>query len=49
MTLKRITIMLEDTVEYKLRNAQAKLIKKENRSVSFSKILNMALKKEVRI
>jgi len=41
--------MLESEVEQKLRNAQAKLIKNENRSVSFSQIINMAIKKEIRI
>ena len=37
---KRITILLDDDLEKKLRVVQAKLIQKTKSAVSFSKILN---------
>jgi len=38
--LRRITIMLDDGLVKKLRNKQAKLIKKSQGSVSLSKVIN---------
>ena len=40
---RRITIMLENDLEKKLRSYQAKLIKNSNKSISFSKVLNQAV------
>jgi len=41
--LRRITIMLEDDLLKKLRIKQAKLIKKNQGSVSLSKVINDSL------
>jgi len=41
--LRRITIMLEDDLLKKLRNKQAKLIKKNQGSVSLSRVINDSL------
>jgi len=41
--LRRISIMIDSEIQKKLREKQAKLIKKENRGVSFSKIINVVL------
>jgi len=41
--LTRITIMLEDELQKKLRDKQAKLIKQSNKSVSFSQVVNQTL------
>jgi len=38
--LRRITIMLDDDLLKKLRNKQAKLIKKNKGSVSLSRVIN---------
>ena len=46
--LRRITIMLDDDLLKKLREKQAKLIKQSNKNVSFSQVINMALKQSVR-
>ena len=46
---KRITIMLEDDIDKKLRLKQSKMIQKEQRSVSFSSVLNSVLKGEIKI
>ena len=40
---RRVTIMLDDDLVTKIRQKQAKLIQKENESVSFSKVLNSLL------
>jgi len=40
--------MLDDDVAEKLRILQAKMIQTESRSVSFSKIINEALKKGIK-
>lgn len=42
---KRITIMLDDDVDEKLRKIQAKRIAKTNLAYSFSKALNDQLRK----
>jgi len=45
---KRITIMLDDDLQKKLREIQAKQIKESSQSVSFSRILNEALRKKLK-
>ena len=42
---KRITIMLDDDLVKKLHEIQAKQIKASTKSVSFSRVLNMTLRK----
>ena len=44
MPSDRITIMLDKDVAKKLRFRQAELLKKSNKSVSFSQVLNDCLK-----
>jgi len=41
--LKRITIMISKPNQKKLREAQAKIIKRKRHSTSFSQVLNLAL------
>ena len=45
---KRITIMLDEELDKKIRNLQAKMIQNENKSVSFSKVINEVIKKKTR-
>jgi len=45
--LVRLTIMLDDRLMKKLRGRQAKEIKKSNKSVSLSKIMNQTLAKQL--
>ena len=40
----RITIVLDDYLVKKLRARQAKFIQKNNKSISFSKVLNLYLR-----
>ena len=42
---KRVTIMIDDDLDKKLRLRQAKLIQKNQTSVSYSKTLNDVLRK----
>ena len=42
---KRVTIMVDENLDKKLRVIQAKTIQKENRSVSYSQVLNETLRK----
>ncbi|WP_179370959.1 hypothetical protein [Nitrosopumilus ureiphilus] len=42
---KRITIMIDDDLDKKLRTRQAKTIQKEQTSCSYSQTLNEALRK----
>ena len=42
---KRITIMLDDDLVKKLHEIQAKKIKASTKSVSFSRVVNEALRK----
>ena len=42
---KRITIMLDDELEKKLRLKQAKLIQKTKNTVSFSQVINEVIQK----
>ena len=43
---KRVTIMLEEELDKKVRLLQAKLIREEAKSVSFSSVINNILAKE---
>lgn len=45
---KRITIMIDDDLDKKLRLLQAKLISKTNESVSYSQIVNDELRKQLK-
>lgn len=45
---KRITIMLDDELDKKLRLLQAKSIQSTNSSVSFSEIINETLRKSLK-
>jgi hypothetical protein len=40
---KRITVMIDEDINKKIRLLQAKMIQNENRSVSFSHVLNLVL------
>ena len=42
---KRVTIMIDDDLDKKLRSRQAKMIMQEQSSCSYSKVLNEALRK----
>ncbi len=42
---KRITIMIDEDLDKKLRLRQAKMIQQEQASYSYSKVLNDALRK----
>jgi len=44
---KRHTILLDDDVEQVLRRMQADLIRKTNKSVSFSSMINETLRKSL--
>jgi hypothetical protein len=45
---KRLSIMLERTLEEKLRNIQADMIKKSRKNISFSNVVNLVLKNGIR-
>ena len=45
---KRVTIMIDDDLDKKLRLLQAKLISKTNESVSYSQVINQELRKHVK-
>lgn len=42
---KRITIMLDDDLASKLRKTQAELIRKSDKNVSFSQVINETLRR----
>lgn len=46
---KRITIMLDDDMDKKLRMKQADLIRKTQKSISFSKVINDVLRGKVKL
>lgn len=46
---KRVTIMLADDLDVKIRQKQAKLIKSTNATVSFSSVINGVLRNEYKI
>jgi hypothetical protein len=45
---KRITIMLDDDIDKKLRLLQAKQIQSTNSSVSYSRVINETLKNKLK-
>ena len=45
---KRITVMIEDDVDKKLRTIQAKEIKNTSSSVSYSHVINQILRKKIK-
>ena len=45
---KRVTIMIDDDIDKKLRLLQSKLIAKNNESVSYSRVINDELKKQLK-
>jgi len=45
---KRITVMIDDDVDRKLRQIQAKMIQQSSESYSYSKALNDILKKSLK-
>ncbi|WP_185736583.1 hypothetical protein [Candidatus Nitrosopumilus sp. SW] len=42
---KRVTVMIDDDIDKKLRLRQAKLIQQEQASYSYSKVLNETIRK----
>ena len=42
---RRVTIMIEDSIDKKIRQFQAKMIQKENTTYSYSKSVNDLLRK----
>ena len=44
---KRVTIMMEDSTDKKIRLYQAKMMQKHNKAYSYSKAVNDILKKAV--
>ena len=45
---KRVTIMIDDDLDKKLRQIQARMIQKENKSVSYSHVINTMLKNQTK-
>ena len=45
---KRVTIMIDDDIDKKIRLIQSKLIAKTSESVSYSKVINDELKKQLK-
>jgi len=45
---KRVTIMIDDDLDKKLRQRQAKMIQQEQSSYSYSKVLNDTLRKTLK-
>jgi hypothetical protein len=45
---KRVTVVLDNDLVKKLREKQAKLIKETTKSVSFSSVVNMTLRKGIK-
>jgi len=45
---KRITIMIDDDIDKKLRLIQAKQISKTNSSVSYSSVINEVLRRHLK-
>ena len=44
---KRVTIMIDDDLDKKLRMRQAKLIQQEQSSYSYSRVLNEVIRKAI--
>lgn len=47
MGAKRATIIIDDDLDKKIRSLQAKMIQKENKSVSYSYVINLFLRKSL--
>jgi len=45
---KRVTIMMDDDLDKKLRSIQAKAIQSTTSSVSFSKVINEIIRKQLK-
>ena len=45
---KRVTIMIDEELDRKLRQMQATRIEKENASISYSKVVNDCLRKAMK-
>ena len=45
---RRVTIMIEDDLDKKLRHLQAARIEKESKSVSYSKVINDCVRKTIK-
>ena len=45
---KRVTIMIDDDLDKKLRLLQAKLISKTSESISYSQVVNDELRKQLK-
>jgi len=45
---KRVTIMMDDDLDKKLRSIQAKAIQSTTSSVSFSKVINETIRKQLK-
>jgi len=45
---RRVTIMIDDDLDKKIRQTQAKMILKENKSISYSLVVNLLLKKSLK-
>jgi hypothetical protein len=45
---KRVTVMIEDTLDKKIRLIQSKLIVNISNSVSYSSVINQLLRKELK-
>ena len=46
---KRVTIMISDDLDKRVRQKQAKLIRETNESVSYSSVINRTLKGEFKV
>jgi len=45
---RRVTIMINDDLDKKIRLLQAKMIQKDNKSVSYSLVVNLLLKNSLK-
>ncbi|MGD2107653.1 MAG: hypothetical protein PVH93_08630 [Nitrosopumilaceae archaeon] len=45
---KRITIMIDDDLDKKLRQLQAKLIQETSSSISYSQVINETIRKSIK-
>ncbi|MDH3766502.1 MAG: hypothetical protein OER82_11945 [Nitrosopumilus sp.] len=45
---RRATIMIDDDLDRKIRLLQAKMIQKENKSISYSFVVNLLLKNSLK-
>ena len=46
---KRVTIMISDDLDRKVRDKQASLIKKASKSISYSHVINQCLANKLRL